>query len=140
MSNSSSDSTQVLTQGSNQGSNPVITHIASLVDFRQLIIQNRGVFIVKLGAEWCGPCKRIEPLVASCMRQMSDAVQCAVIDVDESFEVYAFLKNKRVVNGIPAILAYYQGNDNYIPDDVVVGSDEKQVVALFARAARRASA
>lgn len=118
----------------------MITHIASLVDFRQLIIQNRGVFIVKLGAEWCGPCKRIEPLVASCMRQMPDAVQCAVIDVDESFEVYAFLKNKRVVNGIPAILAYYQGNDNYIPDDVVVGSDEKQVVALFARAARRASA
>ena len=89
---------------------------------------------MKLGAEWCGPCKRIEPLVQKCMTQMpTNKIQCAILDVDESFELYAFLKNKKMVNGIPAILAYYKGNTNYVPDDVVIGADEKEVMELFNR-------
>ena len=111
----------------------VITSMEKLTDLQNALQNNPGVFIMKLGAEWCGPCKRIEGLVQSCMEQAPDNVQCAVIDVDEAFEVYGFLKTKRVVNGIPAILGYYQGNLNYIPDEVVIGSDQKQVIAFFQR-------
>ena len=111
----------------------VITRMEKLTDLQQALQNNPGVFIMKLGAEWCGPCKRIEGLVQSCMEQAPDNVQCAVIDVDEAFEVYGFLKTKRVVNGIPAILGYYKGNLNYIPDEVVIGSDQKQVITFFQR-------
>ena len=111
----------------------VITSMDRLIDLQQALQNNPGVFIMKLGAEWCGPCKRIEELVKSCMEQAPENVQCAIIDVDEAFEVYGFLKTKRVVNGIPAILGYYQGNLNYIPDEVVIGSDQKQVIAFFQR-------
>lgn len=111
----------------------VIKSMEKLTDLQQALQNNPGVFIMKLGAEWCGPCKRIEGLVQSCMEQAPDNVQCAVIDVDEAFEVYGFLKTKRVVNGIPAILGYYKGNLNYIPDEVVIGSDQKQVIAFFQR-------
>ena len=43
-----------------------------------------------------------------------------------------------MVNGIPAILAYYaksnrDSNNYYIPDDSVVGADEKGVSAFFER-------
>ena len=115
----------------------VITDLGKLIDLQSALQNNPGVFIVKLGAEWCGPCKRIEGLVKSCMDQAPANVQCAIIDVDEAFEIYGFLKTKRVVNGIPAILAYYQGNLNYIPDEVVIGSDQTQIIALFQRCYKR---
>ena len=67
------------------------------------------------------------------MNQMPDNIQSYIIDVDECFEVYAFLKTKKMVNGIPAILAYYKGNLNYIPDDVVIGADPQQVDLFFKR-------
>jgi thiol-disulfide isomerase/thioredoxin len=109
----------------------------SLVEFKEWIASpERGTIIIKLGAEWCGPCKRIENLVNTCMTQIKERIpsmECAVLDIDETFEVYAFLKTKRVVNGIPAILVYYRNNAHYIPDDVVIGSDENQVLQLFNR-------
>ena len=118
----------------------VITSLEKLTDMVQCLQENPGVFIMKLGAEWCGPCKRIEGLVKSCMDQAPEGVQCAIIDVDEALEIYSFLKKNRVVNGIPAILCYKKGNLNYIPDDVVIGSDQNQVVAFFQRCYASASA
>jgi len=115
----------------------VMTSMEKLTDLQNALQNNPGVFIMKLGAEWCGPCKRIEGLVESCMEQAPVNVQCAVIDVDEAIEVYGFLKTKRVVNGIPAILGYYKGNLNYVPDEVVIGSDQKQVIAFFKRCYER---
>ena len=116
----------------------IITEIASLAEFKRLLDQNPGVFILKLGAEWCGPCKAVEPLIHDLISKLpTDKIQCAVIDVDESFELYAFLKTKKMVNGIPAILAYHAGNATYIPDDAVIGADSKQIVDLFRRAVNR---
>jgi len=112
---------------------PVITKLESLVEFQKLLIDNPGVVIIKFGAEWCGPCKMIEPLVAQWYSIMPENVQCCKIDVDESFEVYGFLKSKRRINGIPAILAYRKGNINYIPDDMIAGSDAGQNNAFFKR-------
>jgi len=109
----------------------IITNLASLNDLQTALQNNPGVFIMKLGAEWCGPCKRIEGLVSSCMEQAPENVQCAIIDVDEAIDIYGFLKTKRVVTGIPAILAYYKGNVNYLPNEVVIGSDPKNVIAFF---------
>ena len=56
-----------------------------------------------------------------------------MIDVDENFEVYGFLKNKRRINGIPAMLCFYKGNTSYIPDDATAGSDVNQTNAFFER-------
>jgi thiol-disulfide isomerase/thioredoxin len=112
---------------------PILTELTSKTHFKQLLEENPGVLIIKFGAEWCGPCKKIEHHVKTRMGQMPDKVQSMIIDVDESIEVYSFLKSKKMVNGIPTILAYYQGNTNYIPDDVVVGADVPQVDALFKR-------
>ena len=112
--------------------NSVITQIDNLVQFRDILTsRNPGYFVMKLGAEWCGPCKRIESLVVNCMSQLPNTVQCSIIDVDESFELYAFLKKNRVVNGIPVILAYKQGNTHFVPDKVVIGADESQILAFF---------
>jgi thiol:disulfide interchange protein len=111
----------------------VITSIENLSAFQNILQTNPGVVILKLGAEWCVPCKHIQPIVEHGIGLMPENVQCVVLDVDESFEVYAVLKKKRRVNGVPAILAWKQGNVSDLPDEAVVGADPDQVIALFNR-------
>ena len=112
---------------------PILTEIENRNHFAELLKQNPGLFIIKFGADWCGPCKKIERLVHEWFNKTNDKVQCALIDVDESFDIYAFLKSKKMVNGIPAILCYYKDNHNYVPDDIVIGADVAQVNAFFTR-------
>lgn len=100
-------------------------------DFVQQLQNNKGVFIIKFGAEWCGPCKKIEGLVKELMSKLPDTATCAIIDVDDNFEIYAMFKSKKMINGIPAIFAFKQGNISAIPDNVVVGADENQIQMFF---------
>ena len=116
---------------------PILTQIESVDAFALLLQNNPGLIILKFGAEWCGPCKKIEPLVNEWFSRMPATVQCGLIDVDDNFEVYGFLKNKKRVNGIPAILCYDRGNVNYIPNDMTVGCSPSETNAFFARCIER---
>jgi hypothetical protein len=64
---------------------------------------------------------------------MPESVSTHIVDIDESFELYALLKTKRQINGIPAILCYKQGNTDIIPDYGVAGSDVNQIGIFFQR-------
>ena len=112
---------------------PIIHNIENKTAFAQLLQNNPGVLIIKFGAEWCGPCKMIDPFVKTCISKMPNNIQSVIVDVDQSIEIYGFLKTKKMINGIPAILAYYAGNVNYIPDDAVIGADNAQVRMFFER-------
>ena len=61
------------------------------------------------------------------------SVQPVMLDIDESFELFAYLKKKKRVNGVPALLAWKKGNVSDIPDDVVLGADVPQVRGFFER-------
>ena len=108
----------------------IITEL-SKEDFGQALLNNPGALVIKFGAEWCGPCKRIEPLVNSWMARFPPTIQGAIIDIDDNFEIYALLKSKKQVNGVPVILCYKKDNLTLIPDNVVVGADENQVNTFF---------
>jgi thioredoxin-like negative regulator of GroEL len=110
---------------------PVITEIRDREHFIQIIKSNPGVIIMKFGAKWCGPCKQIEPFINEAFARMPDTVQCMNIDVDQYTDVYAFLKSKRIVNGIPVVLAYTKNNTGIIPDDIVIGADLKGLRNFF---------
>jgi thiol-disulfide isomerase/thioredoxin len=117
----------------------VLTELASVQAFSDQLQTNAGLVILKFGAEWCGPCKRIDPLVQAYYDRIvvdpfySSRVTCGLIDVDANFEVYGFLKSKRRVRAIPAMLCWYKGNATYIPDEMIEGSDESQLHGFFER-------
>ena len=110
---------------------PIITDTLSLQAFLELLKINQGIIIVKFGAEWCGPCKKVEQQVYAGFNQMPINVQPIIVDVDESFELYAFLKNKKMVRSIPTLLSYEKGNTSYVPTDVVVGANVDEINAFF---------
>ena len=100
-------------------------------DFEKILIQNPGKVVLKFGATWCGPCHRIEAHVQQWFDIMPSTVKCLMIDIDESFELYAVFKTKRQITGIPAILCFNKGNVSYIPDLSVTGADFEQVNMFF---------
>ena len=114
-------------------SKQVISEIADRQAFMTLLQHNPGLIVIKLGAEWCGPCKTIKPAVHGFFASSPPEVVCADIDVDKSFDFYSFLKSKKMVNGIPVLLCYKKGNSTYIPDDVITGSDAGELHNFFRR-------
>ena len=109
----------------------IITGFDNRNNFLQALKVNPGVIIIKFGAEWCSPCKNIHNVVYKNFQNMPENVICADIDIDNNFDLFTFLKSKRMINGIPAILAYYDDNDSYIPSDTVLGADQQQIQKLF---------
>ena len=58
-------------------------------------------------------------------------VTCGIIDCDESFDVYAFYKNKKIVKTIPAILRFNEENDHWAPDDAIFSSNNDDLNLFF---------
>ena len=101
-----------------------------------------GLFIIKFGADWCGPCKKIAPTYKKFINVSAENILFADIDVDENLDLYMALKKHKMVQGIPVFLAFYGNTDRdkwYIPDDSVIGADEKAVNDFFQRCQKKAT-
>ena len=101
-----------------------------------------GLFIIKFGADWCGPCKKIAPTYKKFINVSTENILFADIDVDENLDLYMALKKHKMVQGIPVFLAFYGNTDRdkwYIPDDSVIGADEKAVNDFFQRCQKKAT-
>jgi hypothetical protein len=114
----------------------IITTIENRTVFLNLLKDNPGIIILKFGASWCKPCKLIETPVYNFFGSSPDNVICGDIDIDDSFDVFSYLKTKKMVSGVPTLLCYKKGNITYIPDDSVSGSDLNNLNAFFIRCVR----
>lgn len=103
--------------------------------------QTYNIFIIKFGAEWCGPCNKIKETCENyfyTINKHHKNIICIDIDVDETIELFTFLKTKKMVKGLPTILAYYGGNTEhwFIPNDSVSGADIQKIDDFFERCIR----
>ena len=98
-------------------------------------LNSREMIIIKFTADWCAPCRGIKDLVEDIVKDLPSSIKFYEIDINDSVELYAKLKTKKMVNGIPAILGYKDGTrDNwYIPDDSVLGGNKDNVSEFFKR-------
>ena len=109
----------------------IISEIPNRDAFFHLLNNNPGLIVLKLGAEWCGPCKQIKHIVHAFFATSPMDVVCGDIDVDQSFDFYSMLKSKKMVRSIPTVLSYEKGNVSYVPNDVVVGSSVDEINIFF---------
>jgi len=112
-------------------------HALGIDDFQNILSKNKGITVFKFGADWCNPCKKVEPLFQNFSNTAPQNVQCIKIDVDESFELYANMKRMKMVKGLPTFLAYYEGNVSFAADDSTVGSDTNELNLFFQRVIHR---
>lgn len=99
--------------------------------------------ILKFQAEWCKPCKSIASFVHEVVEEkiqhfdkmnVKNKFIFVEVDVDECFDLYAFLKRKKMINGIPAIFLYSRElytkadpNEVYIPHGSISGTNQDEI-------------
>jgi thiol-disulfide isomerase/thioredoxin len=101
---------------------------------------NNETIILKFGATWCGPCQKIKARCEEWFAKLGSNVLIFDVDIDSSLELYMALKKYKMLNGIPAILAFHTKTKEdrwYIPDDSVNTGDSNSVDKFFARVAAR---
>ena len=94
-------------------------------ELAKYIKENKYV-IIKVSATWCKPCKLISDLVEKCFDKLTGA-KLIYVDADAGFDIY----NKLKIRKIPTLYSYIDGN----PMDVVVGTNEDEIVNLFVKLA-----
>tara|TARA_B100001093_G_scaffold298094_1_gene284243 strand:+ start:1077 stop:1415 length:339 start_codon:yes stop_codon:yes gene_type:complete len=78
--------------------------------------------IVKVGASWCGPCKRIQPYVDQLFSKMPKDVYLVIVDADEG-DIAAALR----VKTLPTFMNFINGD----LQDVYSSGNKDEVLKFF---------
>lgn len=69
------------------------------------VFNDNDYVVIKFGAEWCGPCKQIAPVLDELADKYQDHIKYVSIDVEESYELSAEYK----IRNVPTILFIKKG-------------------------------
>jgi thioredoxin 1 len=86
-------------------------------NFETEVLQAQSPVVVDFGAEWCGPCKRLEPIVAELAKEYEGKAKIMKLDIDASPET----ASKYAVLSVPTVL-FFKGGQKV---DTVVGLTAK---------------
>ncbi|MBQ0797037.1 thioredoxin [Zhongshania sp.] len=74
-------------------------------NFSEAISNTSGAVLVDFWAEWCGPCKMMNPVLENLAGELDGAVAIAKLNVDDSPEI----AQRYNVRGIPTLLLFNNG-------------------------------
>ena len=92
------------------------------------------IIILRFTADWCQPCKSINPLCEKMEKEFEsiDNIKYYEIDIDESIDLYIKLKRYKMVSSIPALLMWKNGErENWYVPDLCVNTSNLTEVELF---------
>ena len=105
--------------------------------------------VLKFKAEWCKPCKVIDPLNHKLvddkintlnLQKRKDVFLYVEIDIDICTDLYIFLKKMKRLNGVPSLLFYQKSiyekvedDYKYIPQQSISGANEGAIQKIFDR-------
>jgi thioredoxin 1 len=75
------------------------------VSFDQVVRESEVPVLVEFGAEWCGPCRQIEPVLEQLAVEWKGKVRLAKVDVDESVNLVMQFQ----VMSVPTLILFVQG-------------------------------
>ena len=73
--------------------------------------------IVDFSATWCGPCKMLSPRLDAAVATAGDAVDLAIVDIDENADI----ADRYGVQAVPTVIAVRDGK---VVDKFVEGENE----------------
>ena len=87
-------------------------------DFASTVLQSSQPVLVDFSAEWCGPCRAIEPVMEALASEYAGRVTVARVDIDSSPQ----LAGRYGVRSVPTVMIVANGE----VDRVFVGARSPQ--------------
>lgn len=81
------------------------TFVTNDENFDKDISSQKVPVIVDFGAEWCGPCKQLDPILEQIAQENTDKLKVFKINIDEN----PLTPQKFGVRGIPTIMLFNDG-------------------------------
>ncbi len=82
----------------------MVKHINSS-NFNEEVINNNQLTIVDFYADWCGPCRKLAPILEEVEAELSDKVKFTKINTDENIQS----AQEYQVSGLPTLLVFKNG-------------------------------
>lgn len=76
-------------------------------EFDELLAAEKMPLVVEFWAEWCGPCRSMEPGLKKAADENQEKVKLVRINVDENPEIASAMK----IYGIPSMVAFKNGKE-----------------------------
>ena len=103
--------------------NKHITHVTD-DEFSDKVLQSDTMVLVDFWAEWCGPCKMMEPILDEIAAEYEGRLTVAKINVDENNSV----PQQFAVRGIPTLMLFKEGR---VVETTVGAISKSQLAAIL---------
>ena len=95
-------------------------------NFDTEVIKSEKPVLVDFGAKWCGPCRKLTPVLDEIEEILSDRAKIVKVDADENRD----LLKQYSVSGLPSLLVFKSGEPvermtGLVPKSTIISNVEK---------------
>ena len=97
-------------------------------NFESEIVNYNGIAVVDFFADWCGPCRKLGPIIEEVEQEIASKVKFAKINTDNNIEI----ARKYQISGLPTLMVFKNGTPmermvGLMPKSSIITNVEKHV-------------